>query len=194
MTSYVYVQGAHPAQLCPVAPGPARGWVLLPPGEAGLRAARSVAGPALAGVCASVAGSASEIAALGTALAEAEESTGLPVGRIAVMPAVATAAGVFAAAEIARAPRVERLLLGEAALRAELRLVPGPDECELLWVRSMVVAASAAAGIAAPVADECPDPGRFAETTAALRRLGFGGRVCTGPEQLERAAAIFAGG
>ncbi|WP_432828193.1 aldolase/citrate lyase family protein [Dactylosporangium sp. CA-092794] len=145
----------------------------------------------LAGVCPSAAASAPELAALAAALAEAEEAAGLPVGHLAVMPAVETAAGVLAAAELARVPRVVRLLLAEAALVAELRLVPGPDERELLSVRSTVVTASAAARVGPPVADVCPDQGRFAESSANLRRLGFGGRLCAGPEQLELAARIF---
>jgi citrate lyase subunit beta/citryl-CoA lyase len=197
MRRYLYVPGARPAALDDVAMHSttghaAGGWVRLPPGEAGLRSARTAVHPELAGVCASCSESASELAALGAALAEAEEACGLPVGRIAVMPAVETAAGVLAAAELARAPRVARLLLGEAALRAQLRLAPGPDERELLWLRSVVVVASAAAGIAPPVADVCPDPGRFAESSAALARLGFGGRLCAGAGELELAGGIFA--
>src|SRR4051812_14226700 len=194
MVSYLYVAGVRPAQLHDVAPIGPGGWVRLPPGEAGLRATRAVVGSGLVGVCASAAASAAELAALGAALAEAEESLGLPVGRIAVMPAVETAAGVLGAAELARAPRVVRLLIGEAGLRSELRITPGPDERELLWVRSMAVAASAAAGIGAPVADVCPDPDRFAASCAALFRLGFGGRLCCGDDQLELAAKIFAAG
>jgi citrate lyase subunit beta/citryl-CoA lyase len=192
MVSYLYVAGARPARLHDVAPIGPGGWVRLPPGEAGLRATRAVVAPGLAGVCASAATSAPELAALGAALAEAEEALGLPVGRIPVMPALETAAGVLAAAEIARAPRVARLLLGEAALCAELRITPGPDERELLWLRSAVVAAGAAARVGPPVADVCPDPGRFAESCAGLARLGFGGRVCVGDEQVKLADEIFA--
>ncbi|WP_432987726.1 hypothetical protein [Dactylosporangium sp. CA-233914] len=55
---------------------------------------------------------------------EAEDAIGLPVGRIVIMPAVQTAAGGLAAAEIARAPRVAQPLLAEARLRAQLRLAP----------------------------------------------------------------------
>ncbi|WP_426511110.1 aldolase/citrate lyase family protein [Dactylosporangium sp. McL0621] len=197
MGSYLFVAGARPARLREAGPpddrpdGPG-GWVRLPPGEAGLRATRAVVTPGLAGVCAAAACSAPELAALAAALAEAEEAVGLPVGTIAVMPALETAAGVLGAAELARAPRVSRLLLGEAALRAELRMAPGPDEGELLWLRSTVVVASAAARIGAPVADECPDQGRFAESCAALARLGFGGRLCADDGQLRLAGEIFA--
>src|SRR4051812_34582151 len=69
------------------------------------RAVRTVVSPALAGICVAAA-SANELAALGTVIAEAEEAVGLPVGRIAVVPRLETAAAVLQAAEIARAPRV----------------------------------------------------------------------------------------
>lgn len=192
MRSYLYAGAEGVTVLADAAPDVPGGWVRLPAGAAAERAVRSVVGPGLTGVCPSAARSVTELAALGAALAEAEEAAGLPVGHVAVMPAVETAAGVLAAVELARAPRVVRLLLGEAGLCRELRLAPGPDERELLWVRSMVVAASAAAGIAPPLADVCPDPARFAGSTEALRRLGFGGRLCADEVQLELAAGIFA--
>ncbi|GAA3456907.1 aldolase/citrate lyase family protein [Dactylosporangium matsuzakiense] len=192
MVSYLFVAGAQPAALLDGPPAGPGGWVRLPAGEAGLRAAKAAVVPGIAGVCASAAGSASELAALGAALAEAEEATGRAIGEVAVIPVLETAAGVLAAAELARAPRVARLLLAEAALVRELRLRPGPDERELLWLRSMVVTASAAAGVGAPLADVCPDPGGFGESSAALARLGFGGRVCADGDQLKLAAGIFA--
>ncbi|MER7277733.1 aldolase/citrate lyase family protein [Dactylosporangium sp. NPDC000244] len=191
MGTYLFVAGARPARLhdhAPIGPG---GWVRLPPGDQGLRATRAVVAPGLVGVCPARSTSAPELAALGAALAEAEESIGLPVGSIAVMPAVETAAGLLAAAELARAPRVTRLLLGEAALRAELGM-GAATERDLLWLRSMTVVAGAAARLGPPVADVCPDPGRFEESCQGLARLGFGGRLCEGGEQLQRAAEIFA--
>ncbi|MGI5244173.1 aldolase/citrate lyase family protein [Dactylosporangium sp. CA-139066] len=194
MRRYLYVPGQRPLVIDDVAIGEPDGWLWLPPGGAGLRAVRPAMRPDLAGVCASAAESAPELAALAAALAEAEDACGMPVGRVKVMPVVETAAGVLAAAELARAPRVVRLLLGEAGLRAQLRLSPGPDERELLWLRSMVVAASAAAGIAAPVADGCPDADRFEASGAALARLGFAGRLCAGAGELERTEGIFAAG
>jgi citrate lyase subunit beta/citryl-CoA lyase len=169
-------------------------WVRINAGEDGHRDARAVVPrlPGLAGVCVPGAGSAAELAALSPTLAEAEEAVGLPVGRIAVLPVLDTADGILAAAEIARAPRVVRLQLGETRLRAELRLRPGPDMRELLWVRSMVVLASAAAGIEPPIGDVCPDPDLFRSSAEALRRLGFGGRVCLDEEQVAMVNKVFA--
>ncbi|GAA4245937.1 hypothetical protein GCM10022255_015260 [Dactylosporangium darangshiense] len=75
-----------------------------------------------------------------------------------------------------------------AGPRRELRLSPSPDERQLLWIRSLV----AAAGTSPPVADECPDRERFAESSQALAGLGPGGRLRTVPGQVALADGIFA--
>lgn len=58
---------------------------------------------------------------------------------------VESAAGILAASDIARAPGVVRLHLGEEDVKADTGIDPGPHNEELLWARSMVVLASAAA-------------------------------------------------
>ena len=69
-----------------------------------------------------------------------------------IAPILEDAGAVLAALDIAGAsPRVARLQLGEADLCAATGIAPGPDESELLWARSQVVLASAAAGIDPPL-------------------------------------------
>ncbi|MEV0562990.1 CoA ester lyase [Dactylosporangium sp. NPDC050588] len=175
------------------AAGPAV-WVRVNPGPAGFDDVRAVVGPRLAGVCLAKAGSAAEVAALGTVLATTEEERGLPVGAVPVVPLLETATAVLDAARIARAPRVARLQIGEADLRAELGVTLGPDERELLFVRSQVVLASAAAGIAAPVASvstDYRDLPALRASTVAFRRLGFVGRACIHPAQIPVVNEIF---
>ncbi|MEU0563352.1 CoA ester lyase [Dactylosporangium sp. NPDC006015] len=175
------------------AAGPAV-WVRVNPGPAGFDDVRAVVGPRLAGVCLAKAGSAAEVAALGTVLAAAEEERGLPVGAVPVVPLLETATAVLDAAQIARAPRVARLQIGEADLRAELGVTLGPDERELLFVRSQVVLASAAAGIAAPVASvstDYRDLPALRASTVAFRRLGFVGRACIHPAQIPVVNEVF---
>lgn len=170
-------------------------WIRINPGERGHLDVHTVVGPAVTGVCAAGTASASQIAALGTVLAEAEEAHRLPVGSITVAPVLDTAAAVLGAAEIARAPRVSRLHLGETALRAQLGVELGADERELLFARSLVVLASAAAGISAPVAP-ISRPGvpldDVRASTEALRRLGFRGRACTDPSHVTIINEVFA--
>ncbi|MEV0134490.1 CoA ester lyase [Dactylosporangium sp. NPDC050688] len=169
-------------------------WVRVNPGPAGAADALAVTGPNLAGVCLAKAGSAADVATLGVTLATAEEACGLPVGTVAVVPLLESAAAVLAAPAIARAPRVARLQIGEADLRAELGVTLGPDERELLFVRSQVVLAAAAAGIAPPVASvstDYRDLTALRASTVAFRRLGFLGRACIHPAQVEVVNEVF---
>ena len=152
---------------------------------------RAVVSPALTGVCVA-AESASTLAALAAVIAEAEEAVGLPVGRIAVVPRLESATAVLQAAEIARAPRVARLHLAEGPLARQLRAEPGEDGRELLWARSMVVAAGAAAGLAAPTAAAGPVGADNETSASALRRLGFRGRTCLDEAQVRIVNTVFA--
>ena len=113
---------------------------------------------------------------------------------VALMPLLETAGAVYDARLIAAAPRVQALQLGEVDLSADLGIEPGPDGLELLWARSQVVAASAAAGIdppVAPVSVDFRDLTAFAASTQALRRLGFFGRACIHPAQLPTVHDVF---
>jgi citrate lyase subunit beta/citryl-CoA lyase len=172
-------------------------WVRINAGELGHLDVHAIVGPAVSGVCVAGSASASQLAALATVLAEVEEAQRMPIGSVAVSPVLETAAAVLSAAEIARVPRVSRLQLSETALRAQLGVEVGPDERELWWARSMVVLASAAAGIEAPVApvsvgDVSPDELRA--STEALRRMGFRGRACVDPEQIAVVNDVFSNG
>lgn len=170
-------------------------WIRINPGELGHRDVHTIVGPAVTGVCVAGTVSASQLAALATVLAEAEEAHRLPVGSVAVAPVLDTAVAVLGAAEIARAPRVTRLQLGEAALREQLNVELGPDERELLFARSLVVLASAAAGIEPPVAPLSPpglSAGEFRGSTEGLRRIGFRGRACIDAEQVAIVNEVFA--
>jgi citrate lyase subunit beta/citryl-CoA lyase len=176
-------------------PGGTQLWVRLAAGDQGHAEIRSVVAPTLAGVCVAGASSAAAIAALGAELAAVEEAMGMPLGSVAIAPVLDSAAGVLNAAEIARAPRVARLHLDETDLVAELGVEPGPDERELLWVRSQIVLASAAARIAAPVGSAGGhDLAALRASSSGLRRLGFGARVCLDPAQLAVVHEIFGAG
>lgn len=169
-------------------------WVRVNSGAAGHADARAVIGPALTGLSVAKAESVAEIEALAALLDDAEAAAGLASGTIAVMPLLESGAAVFEARAIARAPRVTRLQLGEADLAADLGITPGPAGMELLWARSQVVAASAAAGIAPPVAPvsvEVRDLAAFRQSTEVLARLGFVGRACVHPAQLPVVHEVF---
>jgi citrate lyase subunit beta / citryl-CoA lyase len=163
----------------PNAPAPV--WVRVNAGEPGMQDVRALASsPGIIGFCVAKA-SAAQVLAVVRVLAEA----GSPA---ALAPVIEDAAAVLDARAIASLPRVTRLQLGEADLRAQLGIRPGADEHELLAIRSHLVLASAAAGIAAPTAPASvnfTDLAAFAASTQALRRLGFYGRTCIHPAQVE---------
>ncbi|GAA1624879.1 HpcH/HpaI aldolase/citrate lyase family protein [Catellatospora bangladeshensis] len=169
-------------------------WVRINPGELGHLDAEAVVRPGLTGLCVAKTESPAQLTALDTLLNRLEQQAGLTPGSVRVAPLLESAAAVLAAPAIARAPRVARLQLGEADLAADLGVTLGPDERELLWARSQVVLACAAAGIpppVAPVSVNFRDPGALRESTLALKRLGFRGRACIHPAQLPVVHEVF---
>ena len=67
-------------------------------------------------------------------------------------------------------------------------------EQELLYARSRLVVASRAAGLDGPVDSPCPhlrDPGRVAAEAVAARRLGFQGKLCVHPAQIDACNEAF---
>lgn len=112
-----------------------------------------------------------------------------------VLAIVETAAGLAALDRVATAERVGMLMLGAEDLSLELRLEPLPDEQHLLVPRTQLVLHSAAAGIAPPldvVHSDVGDGAGLAESAARARALGFGGKACIHPDQLDVVAGAFA--
>jgi citrate lyase subunit beta/citryl-CoA lyase len=169
-------------------------WVRINPGAAGLVDLDAVVAPPLRGVCLAKAADAGQVAALADRLSRLEAERGIEPGRIAVSPLLETAAAVLRASDIAAAPRVARLQVGEADLKVDIGVDTGPDERELWWVRSLVVLASAAAGIeppVGPVSTDFTDLDALRESTLALKRMGYRGRACIHPAQVPVVNEVF---
>ncbi|MFG1927214.1 HpcH/HpaI aldolase/citrate lyase family protein [Cryptosporangium sp. NPDC048952] len=112
----------------------------------------------------------------------------------ALLPLIESAAGLLRVAEVAAAPRVLRLGIGEADLIADLGLRPGPDRAELAPVRLQVVVASAAVGIARPLgatSTDFRDLDAFCESAHTLARQGFRGRTAIHPAQVPVIHDVF---
>ena len=123
-----------------------------------------------------------------------ELETEFGAARTPVSPLIETGAGLCNAASIAAGPRVAFLQIGEVDLAADLGVSPVVGN-ELLWARSQVVAASAAAKIRPPLAAASPDIGDdagFELETRQLMGLGFFGRSCLHPRQSAPARAGMA--
>ena len=182
------------AGLPAAADNPVEVWVRVNPGRAAHVDVEAVAGPALAGICLAKAESAAEVAAVAGLLDRLEAERAIPAGSIGIAPLLESAAALLRAAEIAQAPRVRRLQVGEADLKADTGIEPGDDERELLWVRSQVVLASAAAGIdppVGPVSTNFRDLDALRASTEAVRRLGYRGRACIHPAQIAVVHEVF---
>lgn len=99
---------------------------------------------------------------------------------------IETAAGVGAASGICATDGVARVAFGSVDLGAELGVDPDDHEA-LLYARSALVLASAAAECAAPldgVSTAVHDDAAVATDSARAVRLGFGGKLCVHPRQV----------
>ncbi len=103
-----------------------------------------------------------------------------------VLPILETAMGVWKALEVAAAPGVERLAFGSIDLQLDTG-ISGDGE-ELLYARSRMVLASRVARILPPldgVTTALDDADRLTAEVDRARRLGFGGKLCIHPRQVD---------
>jgi citrate lyase subunit beta/citryl-CoA lyase len=114
------------------------------------------------------------------------------VGDRALHLIIESARGVESAFELASAhPSVGSIGLGEADLRADLGVT---DDAGLLWARSRVVVAAAAAGLAAPamsVYTDVRDIDGLRASSLLGKALGFVGRTAIHPSQLPTIREVF---
>lgn len=114
---------------------------------------------------------------------------------LSITALVESARGLLDAVAVADHPRVEGLAIGEADLRAELGVDPGPDQAEMAPFRATIVVASAAAGIrraTGPAGTDFRDLDRFRASCEQLRRQGFGARSAIHPAQVHVINEVFA--
>jgi citrate lyase subunit beta/citryl-CoA lyase len=151
-------------------------------------------GPAVRGIRLAKAEAADEVKAAGEALAAAEERAGIAVGSLVIVPTIESAAGVLAAAEIARQPRVEALAFGQADFVRDVGAETDELETQTLYARSQLVVVSRAAGIRPPIASvytRIKDLDGLRASSEAARRLGFFGRSAIHPSQLPVINEVF---
>jgi len=139
------------------------------------------------GIVQAKAESAEQFEQLDRALSNLEKRASLSSGSIQVAALIESAKAVVALREIAQAPRVMRLQMGEVDLAVSLGMSPGLMGAELDPIRVEVVVASAAYGLDAPVAPVYKDPtdsDGLALSCKALKKLGFAGMAAIHPSQI----------
>jgi citrate lyase subunit beta/citryl-CoA lyase len=113
-----------------------------------------------------------------------------------IIPLIETAAGVINVVEIGSEPRVARLAFGNVDLAAQLGVDPA-DHTALLFARSRLVLAAAAAGLAPPldgVTTAVDNPRLLAGDTRHARSLGMTGKLCIHPGQVRVVHDVLAVG
>jgi citrate lyase subunit beta/citryl-CoA lyase len=124
---------------------------------------------------------------------DALESVGDRLGGDRVVALVETARGIRDAEQVCSARGVVRAALGNVDLSAELGVDPG-SHAALAYARGRLVVAAAAAGIASPidgVTTALDSPGVLAADLAVTRELGFGGKLCIHPRQVDAVNAAL---
>lgn len=143
--------------------------------------------------------SAQTIGRVSALLTDLERSRGLPQNSIHICPSLESARGVWFAYEILSAsPRILAASCGTAQdgdLQADLGYTWTPEGEEVLYVRSRVLLAAKAAGVQ-HVLDgtyaKFRDPEGLRICCEAARRLGYRGKSCIHPSQVDIVNRIFA--
>lgn len=119
------------------------------------------------------------------------EAMGIPPeSPIRVIPLIETPIGVLNAVQIARSPSVVRIAFGSLDFAAALGVDPERREA-LAAARTHLVLASAAVGLPGPidgVTQAVRDEDALQSDVTYAKGLGFTGKLCIHPAQLERTA------
>lgn len=117
-----------------------------------------------------------------------ERDRGLKSGAFDVIPIIETAKGLANIRAICAAgTRVKRIAFGAGDFTLDLNMTWTRSEAELLPYRSECVLASRAAGIEPPIDTvwvDLKDGEGFRQSVAAIKGLGFQGKMCIYPDQV----------
>lgn len=112
--------------------------------------------------------------------------------RVAVVPLIETALGVARTVELAATVGVSRLAFGHLDFAADID--SSVEDDAMLMARSWLVIASRAAQLPGPidgVTTALDDPSLAASDAVKARRLGFSGKLCIHPSQVDAVNAAF---
>ena len=155
----------------------------------------AVVRPGLDGIILPKVESAAGLATIDWLLAQLERDRGLPIGDIDLIPIIETARGIEQiGAILAAATRVRRIAFGAGDFTLDVNMAWSRSETELAHARAVIVTASRATGIDAPLdtvwVDLTDKEGLEASARTALR-YGFQGKMCIHPDQIAVVNRVF---
>ncbi len=156
----------------------------------------AVVTPGLRGVVFPKVETAEDLEAVDEAMAQAECRAGLAEGEVELYSIVETARGALESPTIARTRvrRPHRLCFGAGDFTRDIGVEWSREERESFTARSMIVLASRAAGLPAPIDSvfvDFNDPEGLAASTRAAKQLGFRGKFVIHPSQVAMVNDIF---
>ncbi|MGA0598655.1 HpcH/HpaI aldolase/citrate lyase family protein [Enterovirga sp. CN4-39] len=155
----------------------------------------AVTRPGLSGILLPKVESAAQLLTIDWVMTQIEEELGLPRNGCEIMPLIETAGGLTALDEIARAtPRVRRLAFGAVDLAFDMDIDIEDDRGAMEQARFAVARASRAAGLTAPFDTAFPgisEPERLRATARHAKALGYSGKSCIHPSQVEIVNEVF---
>ncbi len=155
----------------------------------------AVVGPGLDGIILPMVESREQIVAFDWLVGALERERGLPPGGVDIIPIIETAKGIANARAIAAAgTRVKRMAFGAGDYTLDVNMEWTLAESELEHARAEMVVASRAAGLEAPIDTvwvHIKDLDGLASSAKRARQLGFQGKMCIYPPQVERVNAAF---
>jgi citrate lyase subunit beta/citryl-CoA lyase len=132
-------------------------------------------------------------------LTHLERERGLPAHSIELMPLIENATGAASLRRLCRlakeSGRVKRLGFGATDFTNDIGATWTDDESQLLFVCSQLVLYSREAQLAPPIDTVYPhfrDHDGYETRCRRSRALGFGGRMCIHPDQLEPTNRLYA--
>ncbi|HTO51295.1 MAG TPA: CoA ester lyase [Burkholderiales bacterium] len=149
----------------------------------------------VAGVVLPKAESADEMKTIDWLMTQLEAERGLAPGGCPLMPIVETARGLASVDAIAAAtPRIGRLLFGAVDLAADMAIDLDDDAGAIAQARFAIARASRAAGLEAPFDTafvDIKDAARLRASAERARALGFSGKACIHPDQIDIVNEVF---
>jgi citrate lyase subunit beta/citryl-CoA lyase len=151
--------------------------------------------PGVAGIILPKVESPEDIRVIDWLMSQLETGAGLPIGSVGLMAIVETARGLVAVDAIAAAaPRLSRLFFGAVDLAADMTIDIDDAAGATAQARFAISRASRAAGLQPPLDTaftDIPAVDELRATATRARALGFGGKSCIHPAQIEVVNEVF---